>query len=163
MDLCTEEKMSIMTPKFGGKLLVCNANVVIPAEDNVKRTYASVVRGYNVAEEDRTRTESYSSIDSGFEGLENIEPLDIEDLKRYPKACSQKNFDASNDSGHEDMDEDDPNDHDFPHISLFSVAMMMRKKCKRGKKVPPLPPKHQTRAAKKLDKSSELYSKTGFR
>ena len=41
---------------------------------------------------------------------------------------SPKNFDASNDSGHEDMDEDDPNDHDFPHVSLFSVAMMMRKK-----------------------------------
>ena len=41
---------------------------------------------------------------------------------------SQKNFDASYDSGHEDMDEDDPNDHDFPHVSLFSVAMMMRKK-----------------------------------
>ena len=39
-----------------------------------------------------------------------------------------KNFDASNDSGHEDMDEDDPNHHDFPHVSLFSVAMMMRKK-----------------------------------
>ena len=39
-----------------------------------------------MSEEDRTRTESYSSIDSGFEGLENIEPLDIEDLKRYPKA-----------------------------------------------------------------------------
>ena len=41
---------------------------------------------------------------------------------------SQKNFGASYDSGHEDMDEDDPNDHDFPHVSLFSVAMMMRKK-----------------------------------
>ena len=117
MDLCTEKKMSVMTPKFGGKLLVCNANVVTPVEgkiisnegyeqqrfslftlqvdiayifypflDNAKRTYASVVRGYNVGEEDRARTESYSSIDSGFEGLENIEPLDIEDLKRYPKA-----------------------------------------------------------------------------
>ena len=60
--------------------------ILYPFVDNVKRTYASVVRGYNVPEEDRTRTESYSSIDSGFEGLENIEPLDIEDLKRYPKA-----------------------------------------------------------------------------
>ena len=35
MDLCTEEKMSIMTPKFGGKLLVCNANVVTPVEGKI--------------------------------------------------------------------------------------------------------------------------------
>ena len=35
MDLCTEEKMSVMTPKFGGKLLVCNANVVTPVEGKI--------------------------------------------------------------------------------------------------------------------------------
>ena len=35
MDLCTEEKMSVMPPKFGGKLLVCNANVVTPVEGKI--------------------------------------------------------------------------------------------------------------------------------
>ena len=49
----------------------------------MKRTYASVVRGKSTFEEERMRTQSQSSIDSGFEGLENIEPLDLEDLKRY--------------------------------------------------------------------------------
>lgn len=41
------------------------------------------MRGNSLIEDERIRTESQSSIDSGFEGLENMKPLDIEDLKRY--------------------------------------------------------------------------------
>jgi len=41
------------------------------------------VRGNSLIEDERIRTESQSSIDSGFEGLENMKPLDLEDLKRY--------------------------------------------------------------------------------
>ena len=53
--------------------------------DNMKRTYASVVRGLVNLEDDRPRYESYSSVDSGFEGLENIQPFDIGDIERYQK------------------------------------------------------------------------------
>ena len=51
----------------------------------MKRTYASVVRGLANLEDDRPRYESYSSVDSGFEGLENIQPFDIGDVERYQK------------------------------------------------------------------------------
>ena len=51
----------------------------------MKRTYASVVRGLANLEDDRPRYESYSSVDSGFEGLENIQPFDIGDIERYQK------------------------------------------------------------------------------
>ena len=51
--------------------------------ENLKRTYASVVRGNSLIDDERIRTQSQSSIDSGFEGLENMKPLDLEDLKRY--------------------------------------------------------------------------------
>jgi len=54
-------------------------------KDNMKRTYASVVRGLANLEDDRPRYESYSSVDSGFEGLENIQPFDIGDVERYQK------------------------------------------------------------------------------
>ena len=53
--------------------------------DDMKPTYASVVRGYTNLEDDRPRYESYSSVDSGFEGLENIQPFDIGDVERYQK------------------------------------------------------------------------------
>ena len=48
MDLCTEEKMSVMTPKFGGKLLVCNANVVTPVEGKIINTEEYDRHGYTL-------------------------------------------------------------------------------------------------------------------
>ena len=61
---------------------ICN---FIIFADSMKRTYASVVRGCNNIEDDRPRYQSCSSVDSGFEGLENIQPFDLEDIERYQK------------------------------------------------------------------------------
>lgn len=36
------------------------------------------------APEDRLRLDSHSSEDSGFDGLENLEPLDLDDVQKYP-------------------------------------------------------------------------------
>ena len=52
-------------------------------EISTRRSYAAVVRGCMILEDDCKHTERYSSVDSGFEGLENIEPLDLVDIKRY--------------------------------------------------------------------------------
>jgi len=104
-------------------------------KDNMKRTYASVVRG-----------------------LENIQPFDIGDIERYQKTRTRY---ASVDSGHEDDMDDDTNQEEFPDVCLFSVAMMMMEKARNGKPVPKLPVKHQTRAAKNWLKALSCINRRG--
>ena len=53
-------------------------------ENLIKKTYAAAVRG-NIGlntndDDDRFRIHSLSSNDSGFDGLENVQPLDLGDL-----------------------------------------------------------------------------------
>ena len=83
---------------------------------------------------------SEQSIDSGFDGLENIQPLDLDDLKSYHSSASRQN---SMDSGHgEYTDEEHPVTGSLPKTSLFSVAMTLAKKAKGSKPKSALTSKH---------------------
>ena len=84
---------------------------------------------------------SEQSIDSGFDGLENIQPLDLDDLKSYHSSASRQN---SLDSGHgEYPDEEHPVTGSLPKTSLFSVAMTLAKKAKVSKPKSALTSKHR--------------------
>ena len=88
------------------------------------------------------------STDSGYDGLEHIEPLDLDDLKSYhPKSLARN---GSDDSGNEDkMDYDDENDGTSPEVSIFSVAMTLMKKSTVSKPIPMKLAKNQNNSTKK--------------
>ena len=82
------------------------------------------------------------SIDSGYDGLEHIQPLDLDDLKSYhPKSLTRN---KSQDSGNEDiLGYVDENEGHSSDVSIFSVAMMLMKKSQTSKSFPLTSAKNQ--------------------
>ena len=85
---------------------------------------------------------SRQSTDSGFDGLENIQPLDLDDLKSYHSSHVYRQ--DSLDSGQGDLTDDDhPDTGSLPKTSLFSVAMTLSKRAKSSKLKQPISSKHK--------------------